>query len=471
MLNRLTTNPTRAEVLDFAGHGASEPLLSGDISRPIAWRQGQAVTGASLLQDAWALAETLPDRPYVLNLCENRYRFLVGFAAAMLRGQISLLPPSRAPLALRRLAEAYPGAYCLSECDHQSDGLERFVYPREETSAQSRTPRNPLIPADRTAVIAFTSGTTGQSQPHAKSWRTLRESARLIGESLEIPAGSRAAFIATVPPQHMYGLEITILLPLCHGGALHEGKPFFPADVRLALESIPAPRILITTPVHLRACLDEGRTLGPLELIVSATAPLSSQLAQTAERLCQTRVLEIYGCTEAGSIACRRTTEGPLWQALEGVRFTHSGKGGRLVKADHLPQPVPLGDVIETYGAGRFSLHGRDADLVNIAGKRTSLGALNQALCEIEGVRDGAFFLPDEMAGRTVRLMAFAVAPDLPPARILTELKSRIDPVFLPRPLHLVASLPRSETGKLSRQALEELAGRLSVARKSGGND
>jgi acyl-coenzyme A synthetase/AMP-(fatty) acid ligase len=459
------------DALDFAEHAASEPLLGGEISRPIVRRQGQAVSGARILHAAWALAETLPDRPYVLNLCENRYRFLVGFAAALLRGQVSLLPPNRAPLTLRRLAEAYPGAYCLTDCSDVPDGLQRFVCPPDTARIPSHRPRNPLIPADQIAAIAFTSGTTGQSQPHAKSWRTLRESARLIGESLGIPAGSHAAFVATVPPQHMYGLETTILVPFCHGGTLHEGKPFFPEDVRLALESVPAPRILITTPVHLRACLEEDQPLPPLEFIVSATAPLPAPLAQTAERLCRTRVLEIYGCTEAGSIACRRTIDGPLWQSFEGVRLVDTGRGSRCVEADHLPQPIALNDVIALYDAGRFSLHGRDADLVNIAGKRTSLGALNQALCEIEGVRDGAFYMPEETGARTVRLTAFAVAPSVPREHIMQELKSRIDPVFLPRPLYRIDSLPRTATGKLTRQALQDLAARMSGSRQSGGND
>ena len=44
----------------------------------------------------------------------------------------------------------------------------------------------------------------------------------------------------------------------------------------------------------------------------------------------------------------------------------------------------------------RFLLHGRHADLVNIAGKRSSLAYLNHQLCAIEGVQEGAFFLPDE---------------------------------------------------------------------------
>ncbi len=60
--------------------------------------------------------------------------------------------------------------------------------------------------------------------------------------------------------------------------------------------------------------------------------------------------------------------------------------------------------------------------------------------------------------------MAFAVAPGLTPARILAELRARIDPVFLPRPLLLVESLPRQATGKLPREALRELAARARPA-------
>jgi len=471
VLSPLPKKAIRAAGPVFAANELSYPLLAGAMDRVIARREGRPVTAASLLRDAWALAEVLPDRPFVLNLCENRYRFLVGFAAALLRGQISLLPPNRAMLALRHLAETHPGAYCLTECDDQPEGLERFVYPCEAVAASRCEPQNPLIPADRIVAIAFTSGTTGQSQPHPKSWGTFCESARLIAESLGIPAGSSASLFATVPPQHMYGLETTILVPLCHGGASDERKPFFPADVCLALESVSGPRILITTPVHLRACLQEGRPLPALDFIVSATATLSKELAESAERLCETRVMEIYGCTEAGSIACRRTTEGPLWQAFEGVRFVDTGKGGRNVKAKHLPEPVSLNDLIEVYSAGRFSLHGRVADLVNVAGKRTSLGAVNHALCEVDGVRDGAFFMPDESEDKTTRLIAFAVAPGLSARAILAELKTRIDPIFLPRPLYLIDALPRAETGKLSRHALEELAARLSDLRQGARDD
>jgi acyl-coenzyme A synthetase/AMP-(fatty) acid ligase len=52
------------------------------------------------------------------------------------------------------------------------------------------------------------------------------------------------------------------------------------------------------------------------------------------------------------------------------------------------------------------------------------------------------------------RIAALAVAPGLDEHAILDALRLAIDPLFLPRPLRLVAALPRNETGKLPRAAL-----------------
>jgi acyl-coenzyme A synthetase/AMP-(fatty) acid ligase len=112
-----------------------------------------------------------------------------------------------------------------------------------------------------------------------------------------------------------------------------------------------------------------------------------------------------------------------------------------------------------------FILHGRTADLVNIAGKRTSLAHLDLQLNTIDGVKDGAFLMPDEDSERVVRPMAFAVAPGRTAREILAALQQRIDPAFLPRPLHLVEALPRNATGKVPREALLALAARLRTDR------
>jgi len=52
---------------------------------------------------------------------------------------------------------------------------------------------------------------------------------------------------------------------------------------------------------------------------------------------------------------------------------------------------------------------------------------------------------------------ACVVAPELDAPRLLAALRERIDPVFLPRPLLFLESLPRNGTGKLPRTALHAL--------------
>jgi acyl-coenzyme A synthetase/AMP-(fatty) acid ligase len=134
------------------------------------------------------------------------------------------------------------------------------------------------------------------------------------------------------------------------------------------------------------------------------------------------------------------------------------------VKGGHVETEVLLADVIEVCGRGRFLLHGRTADLVNVAGKRTSLAHLNYHLNSIEGVRDGAFVVPEEAGEAVTRLTAYVVAPGLTSEGLMDALRQRIDAAFLPRPLHFVDALPRNETGKLPQQSL----GRLAVQIGSG---
>jgi acyl-coenzyme A synthetase/AMP-(fatty) acid ligase len=194
--------------------------------------------------------------------------------------------------------------------------------------------------------------------------------------------------------------------------------------------------------------------------VLSATAPLSAQLALAVEVRLQAPLLEIYGSTETGQIASRRTTEGTEWTLYPGVALS-AGDGSMRASGGHVEQPTTLADELELLTAGRFLLHGRTADLINIAGKRSSLGYLNHQLNAVPGVIDGAFFMPDQQDHHdhgVTRLMAFVVAPGMKPATLLAALRERIDTVFLPRPIVLLDSLPRNSTGKLPRDTLQALA-------------
>lgn len=420
--------------------------------RVLAWENGQAITYRHFLSDVAALADLLPEKSTVINLADDRYRFLVGFAAALVRGQTTLLPPSRAPGALGQLARDYATSYCLVDDVEEVEPLPSYQIPRSRWNATC-TAKVPQIPIDHPAVVAFTSGSTGSPHPHSKTWGSLVTVARSTGSRLGLKASHPMTIVTTVPHQHMYGLETSIMLPIQHGMAFHAGRPLFPEDVRSALSEVPSPRILVTTPLHIRACITAGLRLPHVECILSATAPLACSLARQAEAAFQTSVYEVYGFTEAGSLATKRTVAEDTWHVLDGITM-HQDSSGCSLQAPYLSEPISFPDLVSMQTPHHFVLHGRSTDLVNIGGHRGSLNHLSQKLIEIDGVQDGIFFLPDDTRPSVTRLIAFVVAPGKTAEHILSALRLVIDPMFLPRPLHLVPNLPRNETGKLTREAL-----------------
>ena len=245
------------------------------------------------------------------------------------------------------------------------------------------------------------------------------------------------------------------------GVPVHGGRPFFPVDICETLATVPTPRILITTPVHLDACMKNDLKWPDIECIISATAPLSKTLAAQAEEICQTRVLEIYGCTEGGSLASKRTTlDGDIWSLYDGIHISKDNSTV-TVHSDHFSEQVILNDVIKIHSETQFELLGRQSDMIKIAGKRASLGNLNHKLNAIEGVEDGVFIMPEESDKGITRLTALVVAPNLDVNHILATLAKHLDSAFMPRPLYKVNQLPRNETGKLPRRVLLALLTQL----------
>ena len=426
----------------------------------LAWTNGSPITCHRFLSEVATLVDRLPEKSTVINLAEDRYRFFVGLAAALVRGQTTLLPPGRAPKVLTQIVEDYDDSYCLIDGQAGVAGLPSVHILSAYGSSEEGQHVVPQIPTNHTAVVAFTSGSTGTPRPNPKTWGSLVAVARHTGDRLGLTPTENVTVVATVPHQHMFGLETSLLLPTQFGLPFHTGRPLYPEDVRSVLGSVPSRRILVTTPLHIKACVTERTRLPGIEFILSATAPLPMALAEQAETLFDTKVYEVYGFAEAGSVATRRTVAGDIWQLLDRVSFSKESDHYSL-RADYLPEPVPFPDHISLKGSRAFVLHGRNADLVNIAGHRGSLGDLNQKLNEIEGVRDGVFLFPEKDEDPVTRLMAFVVAPGKSADQILGDLRTVIDPVFLPRPLYLVPNLPRNETGKLTRESLLELARQL----------
>jgi len=388
-----------------------------------------------------------------VNLCEQRDAFVLAFAAAVMAGRTQLMPSARGEAALSELRAEYPDCSSISDddvrrwqADGSSDGAVATLVPPDD---------------DRLVMIGFTSGSTGKSQPHAKRWRALANSARLNSAAIRAALGlgpdRSISVIGTVPAHHMYGIELTVLLPLFANMSVHAERPLFPADVAAVLAQPARPRLLVSTPLHLRALAESGLAFPDIDLIVSATAPLDPALARLVEERLRAPLLEMFGSTETCVFATRRTAQQDVWKIYDGIGL-ETGADSTQVSAAWYERPQKLMDVLERRGADGFVALGRNSDLVEVAGKRASLADITRRLLAVDGVEDAVAFQPEgAAAGVANRVAAVVVSRGVSAKEIAAQLSAGLDAVFLPRPLVLVERIPRDAVGKVSRARLLEL--------------
>lgn len=424
--------------------------------KPFIATNDQLISQQQFLNHATAIAEHLADADHIINLCHNRYYFALGFAAAIIKGKSTLLPPNRQQTTITNLINKYINCLIISDSDENKSLPTLNIYTLTQPNAnQSKVNTVPEIASHFIAAIAFTSGSTGKPTANAKCWRTLCGTAHRLKKRFNSNTTTSLYIIATVPSQHMYGLEMSIMMALQGESVLVDAQPFYPADVELELNRTFAPCLLVTTPIHLRAIVKEKIYSKPPLKIISSTAPLSINLAMEAEHLLKTQVNEIYGCTETGSLATRHTSNSETWTMLDDMQLTVE-KNSIYVKGPHLIHKTLLQDRLEIYSSEQFKFLGRATDLLNTGGKRASLSEITHLLMEIEGVEDAIVFLNDADTTKNFRPAAFVVT-EKSERSILNALSKKVDPVFLPRPLKKLDHIPRNQTGKVSYSTLQKL--------------
>jgi len=411
----------------------------------VAYYDGKAINRSTFLSHVALTRRLLPKHQYSINICENRYHFLVLFAACMSLKQISLLPSSRADKDVEGLRKFYEDSYLAD------DDLIREICKGE--ISQTQIDFDLQVESDQMVAMVFTSGTTGTPKPNAKTWRQLVENAKRVKKRFEFNAQQQHSVVATVPPQHMFGFETTIVYPLISGIAIHAGRPFYPLDIQKALSETPSPRMLVTTPLHLKTCLSKEEEWPDIDFVISATAKMPLKTATEAEKVLNTRVFEIYGCSEVGAIATRQMSVNTAWHLLPDFEIFSSNKA-TLLKAPGYKERILIPDYLDAHDKYFFKLVSRNSDLINIGGKRGSIIDLTNKLRGIEGVIDAVIFMRDEEDGKRSRLAAFAVAPDFDEKGLRHILAKYIDAIFLPRPLIILQQLPYNELGKLPRASL-----------------
>jgi acyl-coenzyme A synthetase/AMP-(fatty) acid ligase len=441
------------------------PLVAAPrhLDKPALVGAGPAWTWRQIHEASLAMAQRLGDATAVCNLCSSRAGFLITWLAALRKHALLVLPPSGGNADLTAVLKSATRPVVVAD-DLQAiqpqwrDSAECMSCEAHWQPAQASDAALAWQPAwDDIAVVLYTSGSTGAPEPQPKTLRHLAIGALVLGERLaQDVAGGLAAIeriVCSVPPQHMFGVETSVMLSLVHAIPVLDQRPLLPADVHGAFAASP-PGAWIATPLHLRSFAQAVDRVPNCRVVIASTMPLAQALAQQTEDLVDAPVLEIYGSTETGVLAIRRSARDTRWRPVDGVRLV-SNDDATEAHGSHFASPVRLLDQIDIAADGRFTLLGRQADLIKIGGRRASLAGLNALLHEMPGLADGVFYLP--ASGKPTERLCLIHAGPLDRAGAERWLRARLDPVFLPRTLIHVERLPRSDSGKLPRRALDDV--------------
>jgi len=432
------------------------PLLREHTSdAAVAFAGGQARTARDLRGCAHAIAlqfESASVGDFVVLACTDRYLFAASLLASWSRGLRVALPSNGQPDTVHELVRKL-GAKALLHDRENPDGLDVRCAERESVASDEPVPLG--LARDDVAVVAFTSGSTGEPEAHEKSFAQLIDEALMLASHFDL-TGCRV--LGAVPPHHIYGLLFGVLVPLCAGGAMSRSSPLLPADLLAAAERDRAD-VLVAVPPHLRSLAHhEGPLAGRFRRVFSSGAPLPDDVSEALAAR-GVRVTQVLGSTETGGIAWREPGA-VAWSPLPRVQVTRAESGALCVDSPwlspKLARPMRTEDSISLV-AGGFLHHGRLDGVAKVGGRRIDLGELETKLRRVPGVRDARVIADPGDVARGTTLLAIVEADDVSVEALRQSLLATVDPVAVPRRFRVVKALPRNAMGKVTQRALLDL--------------
>ncbi|HWR36037.1 MAG TPA: AMP-binding protein [Clostridia bacterium] len=433
------------------------------------------------------IAETVKGNTVAL-LLPNNADFAPLFLGALWAGKTVAVMPTLAPPPLLKLMAAEARADVVITTEEFVPRLIEvqlhcWIADASGEADPAAVPMREL--ATETAVLLYTSGTTGRPKAVALSERNIMENAE--GCRLATGFDGKQVMLAILPLFHAYGLTVTLLLPLISGATVLIPDRFVP---RAILQSIEKYKVtcLVAVPSQYRLLAKDPTTVdtSSLWLCIAGAERLPEHVAQEFEERFNHVVVQGYGATEISPVVSLNMPEanrfGSVGNPLPNLKVTICDE------SDHVLAPNEVGEVCVEGSAvmlgynndpeatsrkicngvlhtgdkgfidndGYLYLVGRADDLVKVSGEKVYPAEVETALETIEGVDEAAVVaLPDEKHG--ARLHAF-VQPL--PGAALNEMELRaacrefMEPFKIPRSFAFVDQLPRTVTGKTDKRSL-----------------
>ena len=413
--------------------------------------------GASLRSSLGSGADGRP-----VCLCtKDKAAMAAALLSALAGGPALIIPYDFTPTVLEDLRSLTGFNTMVSDSPMQTPDGVRCIQPSEGTE---RWPsQEPLT--GRTGgsewVRLFTGGSTGAPRMWTKTVRNM------LAETLSIVANygvtDNDRLVATVSPNHIYGLLYTVLTPLVASASVAPQTPSFPAEVETVIRDVEA-SILVSVPAHYHGLNGHPYTLRSLRLAFSSAGMLAANDAEAFTKQTGIGVSEIYGSTETGGIAQRVRADGQSDFAPCAGIDTLIEDDQLKVRSDYLSPELPLdqdvfftvGDRVRATTGNRFELLGRVDGIVKVSGRRVDLEAVRESLKRHPGVTDAlAISLP---VGRGRENLVVAVVEASPETVDVNSIRlGDLESCARPRCIKMVEKIPVTPAGKYDRKTIEAL--------------
>ncbi|MEN0038223.1 MAG: AMP-binding protein [Cellvibrio sp.] len=414
---------------------------------------------------AWEQALAEVDGDLIALYQRDSFEFMAALAALWRLGKKALVPANNLPASCTQLAAITP---------HFAGDFPHDQVISAPTSAECSLASIAVPDIHAPALILFTSGSTGNPEPVAKSFAQLESEL----SALETQWGSQlgdATITSSVSHHHIYGLLFRLFWPLCSGRPLVARERDYWEE--LAEDARQFQRIaIISSPAHLSRIppLDWPEQT-QIAAIFSSGAPLAIDAALAAKARFGHAVTEVYGSTETGGIGWREQDQGSVWTCLPDVQIAlitsdDANNENQLlqVRSKHLADDnwYTSADRASLDADGRFSLCGRADRIAKVGGKRISLSAIERILEQQQGVAQARVIMLPE---RGDRLGAVVVLDNDGNKRLVDQgknginqqfknaLENTVDRVAIPRYWRYLGELPRNRQGKTTQADLAQL--------------
>ncbi|WP_089253043.1 AMP-binding protein [Asanoa hainanensis] len=323
----------------------------------------------------------------------------------------------------------------------------------------------------RTALILYTSGTTGRPKGVPITGDAIAACLDGLADAWDWTSDDR--LVHALPLYHVHGLVLGVLGALRTGSRLHHtGKPS-PDLLAAAQGSL---YFAVPTVWHRVAAAPEAaRALGTARLLVSGSAALPAGVFTAIEKLSGQAPVERYGMTETLiTVATRADGQrqpGAVGIPIKGVETRVDGNGalevrGNTVFAGYLGRPdataaaftgdgwFRTGDIATIDDDGVHRIVGRaSTDLIKTGGYRVGAGEIEDALLSHPAVHEAAVVgRPDDDLGQ--RIVAYVVADTVATETLVQHVATALSAHKRPREVVFVEALPRNAMGKIQKHRL-----------------